>query len=172
MPSLRKNVVSKSESVYLGVDPGMKGGLSAIHPSGVAVVAMPETEKGITDWFRCRNTEGTIVTVEWIHPCIVGIHKGKMAKLYGNYMGLRMACIAFNIPMTVVQPVKWQRSLGIEKRREGEKTNKWKDRLLATAKKLYPYLDCWKGSLDFQRRVCDSLLIAEYGKRVHQGLLP
>jgi hypothetical protein len=154
------------DKYYLGIDPGKSGGIAVLTSLGnlIALDKMPSTETDLWQWFVRPFGSRSFALVEWIHPAIQGIGKSPMSKLYGNYMQLRMALIATEIPFEHVMPRKWQQSLGISTRKKTETTVQWKNRLKSKAQELFP-------SEKITLATCDALLIAEYSRRKDQGKL-
>ncbi len=178
---------------FLGIDPGLSGGLACIYPDGnIQWLVMPSSERDLWDWL-CRpahQVSRTMACIEWIHPGIYGIKKSDMAKLYGSYTALRMALTAAGIPFNDVKPKEWQAALGITPKDQGAKTKKrvksksgvwadkimrvggestsqWKGRLRAKAQNLYPSLSLWEENKGVQLAVCDSLLLAHYCRQTY-----
>lgn len=169
-------------SWYIGIDPGVNGGIVTVSKQGhhiyaPTVIPMPSTERDVWDWVRnigwVINRHETGITgsgyyqprhavIEWIHPAIKGAGKSSMSKLYGNYMALRMSLTAADIPFDVVMPKKWQASLDISSRKKSETVTQWKDRLRAKAQQLWPGLEIWNSTLTRQRAISDALLLCTY----------
>jgi hypothetical protein len=85
---------------------------------------------------------------------------------FGESSGcLKMALTAAGIKHEVCQPQRWQRELGVQPRKKDESKTAWKNRLKAKAVSYYPHL---KG---ITLKTCDALLMAEYCRRKHEGLL-
>ncbi len=165
----------KHESaVYIGIDPGMGGGLASITlTSGKAKpdvenLAMPHTERDVWNGFRLWEPDLRVryvyAVIEWINPAIYGIGKSQQSKLYGNYMQLRMALTAADIPFEDTKPRVWLRALGIPPRKKTENDRQWKNRLRAKAQQLYP-------KLKITLATADALLIATFCQRKHEGTL-
>lgn len=180
MPLLK----SKVPTLYVGIDPGVNGGIAYLgNHSPLIGCAMPATERDLWKIFKVLGEPleyrglGTspsclvVAVVEWIHPAIQGIGKADMSKLYGNYMQCRLSLTAAQIPFETVMPKDWQRALGISPRKKGETVTKWKDRLRGRAQQLFPRLSCWDLSVTEQRKLSDAILIAEFCRRKHEGLL-
>ncbi|MEK0326404.1 MAG: hypothetical protein QQN63_11940 [Nitrosopumilus sp.] len=187
---------SSSSRFYLGLDPGVTGGLVSLrHGRVLEIDPMPKTEAdiwkwmtGYTDTLAGFEVVPVFATIEWIHPAILGVGKSSMSKLYGNYMALRAFLTAAEIPFEDVKPVVWQRAMGIPvrkphtKKREveitkgknkgkmriqnygGETDTQWKNRLKAKAQQLFP-------SKNITLATADALLIAEFCRRKHEGIL-
>jgi hypothetical protein len=89
--------------------------------------------------------------------------------------------VAAGIEFYDVQAAVWQRDLDLPKRPKhgtvkGKVSTKpsaikkaHKRNLLAGAKKMFPRLPEWNGTIKLQEAVCDALLIAEHGRRKHGG---
>ena len=158
--------------LFIGIDPGKKGGLVGLKDKSVFYTKMPTTEKEIWSWIRalykCRPASGCKCFIEWINPGMIGSGKSSMSKLFGSYMQLRGFLVAANIPFQTVMPHKWQKTLGIAPRNKKTETQgMWKDRLVNEARKLFPKLPIWKGTASVQRAIADALLIAHYCKTQH-----
>lgn len=160
MPELRKERVD-----FLGIDPGVNGGICVIRYGTIfSVEKMPPTERDIWDYFIGVGLGDVVASLEWIHPAIQGIGKSQMSKLYGNYKLLTGFLIAAKIPYEEVKAATWQKALGIPTRKPTENGTKWKNRLKAKAQQLFP-----KEHLTLN--TCDACLIAEYGRRKYEGKL-
>lgn len=174
---------NKAESVVMiGIDPGVNGGIVSMHNGEISLHRMPATEWEIVKLFRetglmysnvvSKSTANAIgywhrrAAVEYINPGFSGIGKSSAAKLYGSFMALKMALAAFSITLYAeVKPQKWQAEFNIKKRGKNEDTIKWKDRLRQKAQQIFPNLEAWNETLEYQRAVCDALLIAEWLRR-------
>jgi hypothetical protein len=155
--------------IYVGIDPGVNGGLAAINGTEVRLNKMPYTERDVWEWLedlkKLPLSDGDwFACVEWIHPAIFQIGKSSMSKLYGSYMALRMALTAADIPFESPKPVEWQRGLGIAPRKKKETDTHWKNRLKAKAQQLFP-------AQDITLHTGDALLLAEYCRRKREGKL-
>jgi hypothetical protein len=146
--------------IWLGIDPGKEGGLSAIALDDTECVPMPGTEADIWAWFRWysdRPAGDVFAYVEVISPAIFMINKSSNSKLYGNYCSCRMALIGNGIPFQAVEAKHWQRALGLPAKKDENRTA-WKNRLKQLAQQLFP-------SVTITLLTADSLLIAEYCRR-------
>lgn len=167
---------------YLGIDPGVSGGLVAILPDGKIVsTKMLETEWAILDWLTPHDNEGHIrrvAVIEKVQGWIGGAKKkdGKEAESQGqpgsamftfgqSYGTLRMALVATGLlegaDWWAVPPMTWQRGLGIEAI-EGESRPDHKKRLKAIAQNLYQ-------DLKVTGWMADALLMATYCMLKHRG---
>jgi hypothetical protein len=171
--------LKQSSMVYLGIDPGMSGGLAVIRGGKVEAVAMPATEKDIWLWLS-MSAAPAFAVIEKVQGYIGVGHPGSgMFKFGANYGGLRMALIAAGIPFDEVTPQRWQKVLGISPRKKhnrtikvvakkgkrkgrlidkkvgGETDSQFKGRLRAKAQQIFP-------SEKVTLATADALLLAHY----------
>ncbi|MFA5376297.1 MAG: hypothetical protein WC455_11185 [Dehalococcoidia bacterium] len=153
---------------FIGVDPGKSGGIAILrsYKPTVEKYHMPATEADLLDTLDVITSvedalvdETVMAVVELISPSIYGTSKSSNAKLYGNYMSIRMALTALRIPFTAVTAQKWHKSLGIPPRKKTETQTQWKNRLKAKAQQLFPQETVTLAT-------ADALLIACYCKKV------
>ena len=146
---------------YIGIDPGLKGGIAVLDGSGsvVEVDNMPETPRDILDFLGEYSGRDAVCVLEDVGHGIPG-QSSKATATFARHNGhLEMALLALSIPTEKVTPQKWQKvyqlgsSKGIDKR-------VWKNKLKAKAQQLFPSLGK-KVTLS----TCDALLIAEYARR-------
>lgn len=171
MPKINADTVDV-KPVYIGIDPGLSGGLILIQDGVPRGGPMPDTELDVWTWIRTVSAgprdKFAMIEDVWARP---GQGVTSMFTFGKGYGGLCMALTAAAIPYERVRPQVWQRALGITPKHKSEKGNAWKDRLRATAQRLYPKLDFWNETLSVQRAVSDALLIATYCQRKHEGKL-
>lgn len=144
--------------IYIGVDPGVGGGIAAIVKSG-----------GILDTFKMPTTDRELLTIlkrlerrssvegpafgmlERVHSMPGQGHSG--AFTFGKNVGaLQMAMTAADIPFDLVSPIKWQNAMSC---RTGGDKNVSKRR----AEQLFPK---WT----ITHAIADALLLAEYARRL------
>lgn len=145
----------------IGIDPGKSGGIAWITDGDACVEKMPETLADlwelIADIDRANAIRGNPLRakayLEMVHSSPqMGV---KSAFTFGNGFGhLEMALTAAGIPFERVRPQKWQQAMGCMTK--GDK-NVSKRR----AQELFPQLKPTHAT-------ADALLIAEYGRRLHQ----
>lgn len=161
-----------SPTVFVGIDPGVSGGLAVVSSDGtsVEVAPMPENEIDVFDWITKHVRHGrTFACIELVGGFVGSYNReegddgsksnpGSSMFVFGqSYGALRMALVAAKIPFEAVRPQAWQKELGIV--RAGEVgTTQWKNRLKAEAKRLFPKVKVIK-------KISDALLIAEYARR-------
>ena len=162
---------------YMGIDPGKSGGFAVINQEGYIrhYKAMPKTEHDIADFLRdfskyaevVGGQQHTFVLLEKVHAMPASFTKGKIKVTRGmkstwsfaeNYGFLRGVLTALNIPFDDVQPMKWQRPLGLVggSLTTTEKKNKHKEK----AQQLFP-------ELRITHATSDALLIAYYALHHH-----
>lgn len=162
---------SRFYNYFIGIDPGINGGIAVITDTGRVAVAepMPETQSDIWNLVHQWSLESLVrACVECINPAAFGWDKSANSKLYGSYRELTMVLTAYEIPFETPQAKKWQAALSIIPRKKKEGDSKWKNRLRAKAQQIFPGFN--KGiTKERALKVCDALLIAEFCRRLHTG---
>lgn len=147
---------------YIGIDPGLKGGIVVLDRGGsvVEVSKMPETPQDILEFLGEYSGQDAICVLEDVGHGIPG-QSSKATATFARHNGhLEMALLALSIPTEKVTPQKWQKiyqlgsSKGIDKR-------VWKNKLKAKAQQLFPSL-----GKRITLSTSDALLIAEYARRM------
>lgn len=157
---------------YLGIDPGVSGGLASIGgSSSVELTPMPGTDQEIWDWVRKFSPPyggiDVYVAIEKVGGWIGGNpkyqHSGQpgsaMFRFGASYGALKMAVTAAGYgvePGRVIEviPRTWQKALGIPPK--GIKTKEEHKRLLCQrARELFP-------TTHITLKTCDALLLAHY----------
>lgn len=166
-------------TLYLGIDPGQAGGVAILlsRASGLEVAGihpMPETERDIWNLFFGvpHLPYQRVAMIERVHS--MPNQSAQSGFTFGaGYGGLRMAIIACGIPFEEVTPQSWQKAFGIKPRGKEENKGQFKKRLRAKAQQLFPSLAIWNESKSLGRQlaIADALLIAEFCRRKHNGLL-
>lgn len=152
--------------VYIGVDPGLKGGLAAISGDGLSVAVMPTlrvgkrnkiNERALADWFLQYLGGDARVTIEAVHALP---REGVSASFtFGTGFGMLLGiCAALSMPYQLVRPHAWQREVlrGYAKGSEA-----------LVASRLWPDA-CWLATERSRKPhdgLVDAALIAEYGRR-------
>lgn len=144
--------------VYIGIDPGVGGGIAMIRDDGslLSAVPMPETESDILEEIKAWNKHGlnARAALERVWSSPGWGHAG--AFTFGkNYGACRMALMAAQIPFEEVLPQRWQSNLGC---RSGKDKNVTK----RAAQNLFP-------RYTITHAVADALLIAEFCRRQDRG---
>lgn len=156
---------------FIGVDPGVSGGLACLDADGhvVEACAMPETEHDILEKIvsmRGPITEECVGVIErvWSSP-----QQGvKSAFTFGrSYGGLRMAMLAAGIQFEEVLPHRWQSTLGC-----GTGGGKLGERDATAAKnRTKQHAQGWFLGVKVTHATADALLLAEYARRVARGMV-
>jgi hypothetical protein len=140
--------------IFVGIDPGVSGGIAAVDAVGriVALSKMPETERDVFDLLH--GLSGGRAVLEFVRSSPqMGVTS---AFTFGRgYGALRMALVATEIPFDEVTPKKWQ---GVMQCR----TNGDKSITKARAQELFP-------GARVTNYVADSLLLAEFCRRTYAG---
>lgn len=138
--------------LFIGVDPGLSGGLAMVGDKGVVeVTKMPGTERDLLDVLKdWRYSLDVHATLEFVRSSPqMGV--ASAFKFGVGYGGLRMALVATGIPFDEVTPQKWQKVMQC---RSGGDKNVTKRR----AQELFP-------EVKVTHAIADALLLAEYGRR-------
>lgn len=167
--------------IIVGIDPGQSGGIATLREVRGSwipfAISMPETERDVADYLwsvyqEAVNTETElIVFLEHVQP-MPAIRRVKgpqgeirqevnagivsTAKFMQGYGYLRGCLITIGITLEDVRPQAWQKLIGCLTRGN-------KNISKAKAQQLFP-------QLRITHATADSLLIAEYGRRVRMGL--
>ncbi len=168
-----------SKQYFLGIDPGVNGGLAAITSDNkvYAVQRMPNTKQEVYEWFRMFTHLDSYCMLEQVSGYIGEEHPGSRMFEFGkNYGYLEMALVANgftyvdqavyknNIHRTgpeydTTLPQRWQRGLSLRTKEKGESDTSWKNYLKEEAQKIFPRLRITKYT-------SDALLIAHYCKSI------
>jgi hypothetical protein len=150
---------------YLGLDPGVTGGIAAISNGIALAFKMPETDRDILDLLRAvAPVQGQArAVIEKVNPGVFARpgHERKMGVVSaftfgGGYRALKMALTACDIPYDEALPVKWQNALSCRSKGNKNITK-------ARAQQLFPQVK------KVTHAIADALLIAEYCRRLHSG---
>lgn len=142
---------------YIGIDPGVNGGIAWIDGDEPHVEKMPATTGDLWQLVAGLEVDRCYAVIEKVHTSPqMGVRSA------GTFMEgkgkLLMALCGAGIPHEQVSPHKWQRSLGlITGGRDKDKT-KHKNKLKQKAQELFP-------SLRITLATADALLLAEYCRR-------
>ena len=177
------------EKMVIGIDPGGMGFISCIMPNGIIEfksidgATIDELNKTLGVWLSKANAYewGAIAVMEEVHATFGSSAKGTFN--FGEINGmLKALIIANNIPYHLVQPKKWQSVMWINSdivatykevntkkgvvRRKEVNTKKTS---INAAQRLFPNIDFRKNGRcrNIDDNKVDSLLIAEYGRRMN-----
>lgn len=155
--------IQELESVYLGIDPGMGGGISVMTGGHSSLMPMPSSYRNLLQGVRGAD----FAVVEKVGGYIAGNgHPGSaMFKFGQSYGAILMALTAAEVSFEEITPQKWQKGLGIVSRKKSEAKADFKRRLKIHAEKLFPRVE------GITLKTCDALLIAEFARRYQEGKL-
>ncbi len=143
-------------NIYIGIDPGINGGIATINNNFVQAYKMPQTIRDLWELIHeiksTAELENYSITAAlesvWSSPQM-GV---KSAFTFGNGFGhLEMALTALGVPYERVRPQAWQKAMGCLTK--GDK-NVSKRR----AQELFP-------AIKVTHAIADALLIAEFARR-------
>lgn len=155
--------------VIVGIDPGLKGGLSILQLSAngsLVPYAARSIPYDLNEYLYelqdaiaiSSHNNGVLVAIEQVHS----MPKQGVASTFkfGEQFGiLKGMCMGLGVKFTTITPQEWKRGLGL--------LHQDKDASIALAKKLFPWVDlrpstrCRKDS----DGMAEALLIAEYARR-------
>ena len=143
-------------TTYIGIDPGCNGGIAWITDGKACAEKMPDMLYDI--WFLILDIKMTgdcRAVIEQVHSSPqMGV---KSAFTFGNGFGrLEMALTAAAIPFERVRPQVWQKALGCMTKGDKNITKR-------RAQELFP-------DIKVTHAIADSLLIAEYNRRIKSTL--
>jgi len=139
----------------IGIDPGKSGGLTVMDEHGCIIDVQPMTkmtEADIGEWFYEWSEDGNVFAyLEKVHS-MPGQGVASMFK-FGQGFGFLIGCLTcLGIPYEFVTPQKWQKYLSCQTKGDKNVTK-------SKAQQLFP-------ELKITHAIADSILIAEYGRRV------
>jgi Holliday junction resolvasome RuvABC endonuclease subunit len=140
--------------IYLGIDPGVSGGLAVVNEAGVVqlTVAMPATHRDVLDILDATALCGPVCAfLERVSssPQMGVVSAFTFGKGYG---ALGMALTAARIPYDEITPGKWQLVMGCLSKGEKNVTKR-------RAQQLFP-------AVTVTHAVADALLLAECCRRL------
>jgi len=147
---------------YLGIDPGLSGGIAYVDDAGGANAwKMPATEREILDlliWLSDGIETTAMLERVGATPQMGVVSAFTFGKGYG---GLLMALTAAGIPFDQVAPIKWQNVMEVRtpKDRRAELGHKDKNINKRRAEQLFP-------KIKVTHAIADALLLASYARRV------
>ena len=144
---------------YIGIDPGLSGGIAVIGDDGIAnAIPMPTTDRDILTALL-KQDMSRFAMLERVHS-MPGQGVASTFKFGQNFGALRMALIAAGTPFETVLPQAWQREFGLVFPKKRGLTGTQKKNLhKARAQELFP-------TLTITHATADALLIAEYCRRI------
>ena len=155
-------IYMNDEKIYIGIDPGEKGGIAVIDRDRkvLEVVKMPETPQYVLDFVSEYSGQDVTAALENVGHGVPGQSSSATATFARHNGHLEMALLALSIPTEKVTPQKWLKVYQLGNSKSYTKTQ-WKNKLKAKAQQLFPSL-----GKKITLYTSDALLIAEYARRM------
>ena len=146
--------------IYIGIDPGVKGGIAVIGESFTKAYPMPTTTKEKNGLLAILCTTRATAIVEKVQ--VMGRAFGAKAALsygqgYGELIGI---LTALDCKIVEVAPATWKKGMNVN---SDKNTSILKAERLFPEVSLYPSERCKKPS----DGLAEALLLAEYGRRMN-----
>lgn len=147
--------------IYIGIDPGAKGGFSLIYPNAPVECFFWDEEKfidKISGLAKKYKSEEMIACLEQVHSMPTDSHK--VAFSFGYQQGFIKAVLkTFKVPYQEISPMKWKKEFNLIKKSKTES--------ISLCEKLYPYIDLRRTERCTTKSdgMAESLLMATYAKR-------
>lgn len=139
--------------LYIGIDPGVSGGIAFIPESEEPwVIKMPETDADLREAFQIGIDYQPFAMLERVHS-MPGQGVASSFTFGEGYGKLQMVLTCCGIPYDRVTPQKWQKFMDCM-------TKGNKNVSKARAQSLFP-------NIKVTHAIADALLIAEYLRRTH-----
>ena len=156
MENILLDTVEINDNVYIGIDPGVSGGIACITCEELFTVKCPETIADMNDKVEAINVVSqhsgykAYAVIESVHsmPGQGVASTFKFGKNYGEWLGI---LAANKIPYIQVTPQKWMKQFGAMPRDKKDRKNHIKH----LAQQRYP-------DNKITLATSDSILIAEY----------
>lgn len=148
--------------MFIGIDPGLKGGIAIISETFVQIKEMPinqAKEIDVHKLFEMMPKESIFCVIEQLLP-MPGQNSKATTKAGVNYGKLLAVLELAGIPYQEVHPAKWKKEFQLIK--------KSKAHSCAVAKKLFPQLDFITPRGRLMDGVAEALLMACYAQRIHK----
>ena len=146
----------------IAIDPGLSGGVAYQRdPQPAQAVAMPATEGDLVDLLRNLTADANeaVAYVEEVGGYIGKAQPASSAFKFGRNFGFTLGVLqTLGVRVELVRPQKWQKALGLGSASGCASKTEWKNKLKASAQRLYPHL---KPTL----ATADALLILDYARR-------
>jgi len=155
--------------ITIGIDPGASGAITVME--GNRVLESIKTDSGYHDLHGFLNR---VIPDEMdVHAYIERVSASPGAGVSGmfrfgqSFGALQMLLTCHHIPFDLVSPLKWQQAMGCARPKVGpgekkESQTEHKNRTKQRAQQLFP-------DLTIIHATADSILLAEYGRRLRAG---
>ena len=143
--------------IYIGIDPGLKGGWSVIDDDGAAVSHFWNTANFISDMKTLQEKNCRCVLEQVAAMPKQGVvSMFKFGEEFGMIEGILMA---LGIPYQLVRPMVWKKDFSL--------LHQDKDKSIETAQRLFPGVNLipTERSRKESDGMAESLLMAEYARR-------
>jgi hypothetical protein len=157
--------------IYIGIDPGLKGGLAVYSPrlgahSATMPVAGDELDGSaiaamLRRWTLLDAADGVVVTIEKVGAMPKqGLSSTfKFGKGYGTVLGV---CAALGLRVELVTPQKWKGEVLAG-------TTKDKDAAIAYCRRVFPMVELVQPRCRVPHDgIADALCLMEYGRRTYR----
>ena len=161
--------------VFVGIDPGMTGGLAAVDEGGklLSVIAIPRVNgstgpqdyHAIKEWFAGVKKLGKVEAA--LERISVRPGEGVKSTLTAgtNWGFLKGMLVAINARYIEPTPQSWKKALGLPKR-SGKERKQGKQDAVVLATQLFPGINLTPGRKKVPHDgMADAVLIAEYARR-------
>jgi crossover junction endodeoxyribonuclease RuvC len=164
---------------FIGIDPGLQGGIATIHKGGeITTLAMPTIKIG-----KKRMLDNALLAGTFSLPNILDIKSyaileqqqampkqgvTSMFSIGYGFGALKQCLVDFNIPHEVVRAQTWQKEFDISGRKGNTKAQ-----ALQICQNLFPNLNllATERSKKPHEGIVDAMLIAEFARRKHEGAI-
>ena len=161
--------------VFIGIDPGMTGGLAAVNEGGslLSVIPIPRLKgstgpqdyHAIKEWFASMKKLGRVEAA--LERVSVRPGEGVKSTLTAgtNWGFLKGMLVAIGASYVEPTPQTWKKTLSLPKR-SGKERQKGKEDAAVLATQLFPGIDLTPGRKRIPHDgMADAVLIAEYARR-------
>lgn len=150
---------------FIGIDPGKSGAIAIIREDGTVDTAIfsEEAYKHLIAQYRY----GSFAVVEQVcgfSPPGFKIGATSIFNFGLNYGWIQGVLFAFGVPYQTVTPQKWKKHFGLSKD---------KSLSIQCAKRLFPNVSLYRTDrcTIAHDGIAEALLMAEYARRLHNGLI-
>ena len=149
--------------VYIGIDPGLSGGLAVFDGMDMLAFNMPQTYPDIylklQEIQRHYPNEELVAILEDVGHGLPG-QSSKATATFARHNGhLEMALYALGIKTVKATPQKWQKHYSNQLGKSSEHEKKvWKNRLKGLAQSMFP-------GANVTLYTADAILLAYYGRK-------
>jgi crossover junction endodeoxyribonuclease RuvC len=149
--------------IFIGIDPGKAGSISIISGDALDVIPVPivNDDYDMKEMYRLLMSYSldsfAIIERAQAMPGQGTVSMFTFGKGYGLWL---MALTVSKIPFQIIHPRVWTKVMLLGASGEG------KERAISVAQHLFPR---WNPQKKKELQYCDSILLAEYGRRLKRG---